>query len=77
MKKTIRTILYAAVFAVLAVSCQKEINGVEPETNTKETIEISINGLMGVFASCTVSDILGAALAAYLLWTQRSILQKK
>lgn len=38
---------------------------------------IGINGLMGVFASCTVSDILGAALAAYLLWTQRSILQKK
>ena len=49
MKKTIRTILYAAVFAVLAVSCQKEINGVEPETNTKETIEISINGLMGEY----------------------------
>lgn len=38
---------------------------------------IGIDGLMGVFASCTVSDILGAALAAYLLWTQRSILQKK
>ena len=49
MKKTIRTILYAVVFAVLAVSCQKEINGVEPETNTKETIEISINGLMGEY----------------------------
>ena len=49
MKKTIRTILYAAVFAVLAVSCQKEIIGVEPETNTKETIEISINGLMGEY----------------------------
>ena len=49
MRKTIRTILYAAVFAVLAVSCQKEINGVEPETNTKETIEISINGLMGEY----------------------------
>ncbi len=34
------------------------------------------DGLMGVFASCTVSDILGAALAAYLLYTQRRILQK-
>ncbi len=48
-KKTIRAILYAAVFAVLAVSCQKEINGVEPVANTKETIEISINGLMGEY----------------------------
>ena len=35
------------------------------------------DGLMGVFASCTGSDILGAALAGYLLYTQRSILQKK
>ena len=34
------------------------------------------DGLMGVFASCTVSDILGAALAGYLLYTQRNILQK-
>ena len=36
-----------AAFAVLAVSCQKENNEVEP--NTKETIEISINGLMGEY----------------------------
>ena len=35
------------------------------------------SGLNGVFASCTVSDILGAALAGYLLYTQREILQKK
>ena len=47
MKKTIRTILCMAAFAVLAVSCQKENNEVEP--NTKETIEISINGLMGEY----------------------------
>lgn len=32
------------------------------------------NGLYGVFASCTISDILGAVLAGYLLWTQRHIL---
>ena len=32
------------------------------------------NGLMGVFASCTISDILGAILAMYLLYTQRHIL---
>ena len=31
-------------------------------------------GLYGVFASCTISDILGAVLAGYLLWTQRHIL---
>lgn len=37
---------------------------------------MGINGLMGVFASCTVSDILGAALAGYLLYSQRHILQK-
>ena len=49
MKKTIRIILCAAAFAVLAVSCQKEINGFEPVANTKETIEISINGLMGEY----------------------------
>ena len=47
MKKTIRTILCMAAFAVLAVSCQKEIN--EVEHNTKDTIEISINGLMGEY----------------------------
>ena len=35
------------------------------------------NGLMGVFASCTISDILGAILAMYLLYTQRHILIKK
>ena len=32
------------------------------------------SGLYGVFASCTISDILGAVLAGYLLWTQRHIL---
>ena len=36
-----------AALAVLVVSCQKEIN--EVETNTKETIDISINGLMGEY----------------------------
>lgn len=35
------------------------------------------DGLMGVFASCTVSDILGAALAGYLLYTQRRILKNE
>ena len=51
MKKTIRTILCVAAFAVLAVSCQKEmeINEVEPEVNTKETIDICVNGLMGEY----------------------------
>lgn len=32
------------------------------------------DGLMGVFAGCTVSDILGAVLAAVLLYSQRSVL---
>ena len=32
------------------------------------------SGLYGVFASCTISDILGRVLAGYLLWTQRHIL---
>lgn len=34
------------------------------------------DGLMGVFFSCTLSDILGAVLAGYLLYTQRHILQR-
>ena len=38
---------------------------------------MGIDGLMGVFASATISDILGAALAAYLLYTQRRILNWK
>ena len=38
---------------------------------------MGINGLMGVFAGCTVSDIMGAVLAAYLLYTQRHILNGK
>lgn len=33
------------------------------------------NGLMGVFASHTVSDVLGSALAGYLLYTQRKVLR--
>ena len=37
---------------------------------------LGLNGLYGVFASCTISDFLGAALAGYLLWTQRAIVQK-
>ena len=49
MNKTIGTILSAAVFAVLAVSCQKEINEVDPVAEVKETIRISINGLMGEY----------------------------
>ena len=49
MKKSIRTILHAAAFAVLAVSCQKENDEVVPIANTSETIEISINGLMGEY----------------------------
>ena len=35
------------------------------------------NGLMGVFTSCTISDVMGAALAGYLLYTQRHILAKQ
>lgn len=38
---------------------------------------LDINGLYGVYASCTISDILGACLAAYLLYTQRHILSHK
>ena len=37
---------------------------------------LGLNGLYGVFASCTISDFLGAVLAGYLLWTQRAIVQK-
>lgn len=36
---------------------------------------IGWNGLIGVFASHTISDVLGAALAAYLLYTQRHVLK--
>lgn len=36
----------------------------------------SLNGLMGVFTACTISDVLGAVLAAYLLYTQRAILSE-
>lgn len=55
MKKTIRTILCMAAFAVLAVSCQKENNEVEPIANSRETIEISINGLMGEYTQVDVT----------------------
>ena len=36
--------------------------------------DLGINGLWGVFSACTISDVMGAALAAYLLYTQRHIL---
>lgn len=35
---------------------------------------VGIAGLWGVFSACTISDVMGAALAAYLLYTQRHIL---
>ena len=44
-----------AAFAVLAVSCQKENNEVEPIANSRETIEISINGLMGEYTQVDVT----------------------
>ncbi|MBR4218959.1 MAG: hypothetical protein IKR71_07930, partial [Bacteroidales bacterium] len=31
------------------------------------------NGLTGVWMSCTISDVMGAVLAALLLWSQRRI----
>ena len=39
--------------------------------------QMGINGLWGVFSACTISDVMGAALAAYLLYTQRHILQQQ
>lgn len=33
------------------------------------------SGLMGVFAACTVSDVLGAVLAAWLMYGQRNVLK--
>ncbi|MCQ2094760.1 MAG: hypothetical protein MJY81_07195 [Bacteroidaceae bacterium] len=56
MKKTITTILCTAIFAVLAVSCQKSIdseNPVEPTNPTERdngTIDIRVNGLMGEYS---------------------------
>ena len=55
MKKTITTILCTAIFAVLAVSCQKSIdseNPVEPTNLTERgngTIDICVSGLMGEY----------------------------
>lgn len=39
--------------------------------------DFGIDGLWGVFSACTISDVMGAALAAYLLYTQRHILQQQ
>ena len=55
MKKKITTILCTAIFAVLAVSCQKSIdseNPVEPTNPTERdngTIDIRVSGLMGEY----------------------------
>ncbi len=49
MNKTIRTILSAAVFIALAVSCHNGIDGTEPVDKAGKSIEISINGLMGEY----------------------------
>ncbi len=38
---------------------------------------MGINGLMGVFTSATISDVMGAMLSGYLLYTQRHILTGK
>ena len=49
MKKTITTILCTAIFAVLAVSCQKSAEPVQPAEEGKETIDICVSGLMGEY----------------------------
>lgn len=67
MKKTIRTILCAAAFSVLAVSCQKEINEIKSVSGTKGTIEISINGLMGEYTQvdATKSELVNTVRVAW------------
>ena len=49
MKRTIRTILYAAAVVLAAVSCQKSAEPVQPAEEGKETIDICVNGLMGEY----------------------------
>lgn len=67
MKKTIRTILCAAAFSVLAVSCQKEINEVEPVSATRGTIEVNVNGLMGEYTQvdATKSELVNTVRVAW------------
>ena len=67
MKKTIRTILCAAAFSVLAVSCQKEINEVEPVSATRGTIEVNVNGLMGEYSQvdATKSELVNTVRVAW------------
>lgn len=67
MKNTIRTILCAAAFAALAVSCQKEIEQVKPVAGVKETIEISVNGLMGEYTQvdATKSELVNSVRVAW------------
>lgn len=38
---------------------------------------LELNGLTGIWAACTVSDVMGALLAAILLFTQRKIFKKE
>lgn len=35
---------------------------------------LGMEGIWGVFSACTISDVMGAALSAYLLYTQRSVI---
>lgn len=37
---------------------------------------LGMDALWGVFSACTISDVMGAALSAYLLYTQREILRE-
>ena len=67
MKKTIRTILCTAFLAVLAASCQKEIEKAEPVSGARESIEISINGLMGEYTQvdATKSELVNTVRVAW------------
>ena len=49
MKRTIRTILCAAVVVLAAASCQKSVEPVQPAEAGRGTIDVSINGLMGEY----------------------------
>ena len=67
MNKIIRTIFHTAVFAALAVSCQKEIEESEPVPGTRGTLEISIGGLMGEYTQvdATKSELVNTVRVAW------------
>ena len=65
MKRTIRTIMYAAAVVLSAVSCQKFAEPSNPAVEARGTVDIRVAGLMGEYAQNVRSSLVNTVRVAW------------